>query len=40
MSEDAFRKHYEQLTDNELALVLADRQDLLPEGAQALEQEV
>ena len=40
MSEIAFRKRYEQLTDNELALVLADKQDLLPEAALALEQEV
>ncbi|MGA3135520.1 MAG: hypothetical protein ABSC88_05965 [Terracidiphilus sp.] len=40
MSEEAFRKHYEQLTDNELAQVLADKQDLVPEAAQALDQEV
>jgi hypothetical protein len=40
MGEAAFRQYYEHLTDNELAQVLADKQDLIPEAACALDQEV
>ncbi len=40
MSVETFRKNYEQSTDNELAQVLADKQDLLPEAAEALDREV
>ena len=40
MSVETFRKSYEQLTDDELAQVLADKQDLLPEAAEALDREV
>jgi hypothetical protein len=40
MSEEAFRQHYEQLTDDELARVLADKQDLVPEAMGVLDQEV
>jgi hypothetical protein len=40
MSEETFRKYYEQLTDDELANVLADKHDLVPEATEALNQEV
>lgn len=40
MSKETFRQHYEQLTDDELAQILADKQDLVPEAVQALDQEV
>lgn len=40
MSEEAFRQYYAQLTDDELARVLADKQDLVPEAVGALDQEV
>jgi hypothetical protein len=40
VSEVTFRRHYEQLTDSDLALVLADKQDLVPEAAEALDQEI
>lgn len=40
MSLEDFRKHYEQSTDDELVQVLADKQDLLPDAAMALDQEV
>lgn len=40
MSLEDFRKHYEQSTDDELAQVLADKQDLVPDAAEALDQEV
>jgi hypothetical protein len=40
MSEDTFGQRYERLTDNELAQVLADKQDLVSEAAEALDQEV
>jgi hypothetical protein len=39
MSDD-FQRCYEQLTDNELGQVVADKRDLVPEAAEALEAEV
>jgi hypothetical protein len=40
MSLEDFRKHYAESTDDELALVLADKQNLVPDAAEALDQEV
>jgi hypothetical protein len=40
MSTDSFQNHYEQLTDDQLGLILADRQDLVPEAAEALVHEI
>jgi hypothetical protein len=40
MSGDTFQRRYEQLTDNELAQVLADKENLVPEAAEALDGEV
>lgn len=40
MDRDTFREHYARLTDNELALVLADKSDLMPEAVDALDQEM
>jgi hypothetical protein len=40
MGEEAFRQYYAQLTDDELARVLADKQDLVPEAVGVLDQEV
>ena len=40
MSEEAFRQYYAQLTDDELALVIANKQDLVPEAVGVLDQEV
>jgi hypothetical protein len=40
MSEEAFRQYYAQLTDDELARILADKQDLVPEAVGVLDLEV
>lgn len=40
MSEEDFRRNYERMSDDELVLVLADRKDLVPEAASALDHEV
>jgi hypothetical protein len=40
MSKETYREHYERLTDDEFALVFADKQDLVPDAAEALDQEV
>jgi hypothetical protein len=40
MRVETFQEHYEQLTDDELARVLADKQDLVPEATKALDREV
>lgn len=40
MSKESFLDHYERLTDDEFAQVLADKQDLVPDAAEALNQEV
>src|SRR5271169_1405498 len=40
MSLEDFRKHYAESTDDELALVLADKQDLVPDAAEAVDREV
>jgi uncharacterized membrane protein YhaH (DUF805 family) len=40
MNEEAFREHYRCLTDDELAQILADKQDLVPEAVTALDCEV
>ena len=40
MNEVAFREHYRSLTDGELAQILADKQDLVPEAVTALDCEV
>ena len=40
MSGDSFQRRYEQLTDNELGQVVAEKRDLVPEAAEALEVEV
>jgi len=40
MSGDSFQRRYEQLTDNELGQVVAEKRDLVPEAAEALEMEV
>ena len=40
MSKESFRDHYERLTDDEFAQVFADKQDLVPDAAEALNQEV
>ncbi len=39
MSKETFREYYERLTDDEFAQVFADKQDLMPEAAEALDQE-
>jgi hypothetical protein len=40
MHGDDFKQSYERLTDNELAQVLADKESLVPEAAEALDREV
>ena len=40
MREDAFQQQYEEMTDDQLEQVLADKKDLLPEAASALDREV
>ena len=40
MSGETFQEHYERLTDDELAQVLADKEDLVPEALEALVREV
>ena len=40
MNERDYQNYYEQLTDDQLVQVLADRQDLVPEAAAALDEEV
>jgi hypothetical protein len=40
MSGETFQKHYQQLTDDELAKILADKEDLVPEALKALGLEV
>ncbi len=40
MGEKAFRQYYEQMTDDQLAQVLADKQDLVPDAVEALDREV
>jgi hypothetical protein len=40
MSKETFQEHYERLTDDELAQVLADKEDLVPEALEALGREV
>jgi hypothetical protein len=40
MSEEDFGRNYERMSDDELVLVLADRKDLVPEAASALDHEV
>jgi hypothetical protein len=40
MGGTTFQHHYEQLTDNEFALVVADKQDLVPEAVEALDLEI
>ncbi len=39
-NQEAFRNYYRQLTDDELARILADRKYLVPEAAEALDLEV
>ena len=40
MNETDYQSYYEQLTDDQLRLVLADKQDLLPEAVAVLDREV
>ncbi len=40
MSGTTFQEHYEQLTNDELAQVLAGKEDLVPEALKALNREV
>ena len=40
MGKVAFDKYYEQLTDEQLALILSDRKDLVPDAIAALDREV
>ena len=40
MREDAFQQQYERMTDDQLDQVVADKKDLLPEAATALDREV
>jgi hypothetical protein len=40
MREDAFQQEYAAMTDDQLLAVQADRQDLVPEAAVALDREV
>lgn len=40
MSLEDFRKYYEQAKGDELGQVLKDKQDLVPEAAEALDQEI
>jgi hypothetical protein len=40
MNETDYQSYYEQLTDDQLRLVLADKQDLVPEAVAALDREV
>jgi hypothetical protein len=40
MSGRTFQRHYEQMTDDEFALVVADKQDLVPEAVEALDWEI
>ena len=40
MNETDYQSYYEQLTDDQLRLVLADRKDLLPDAVAALDSEV
>lgn len=40
MNSDSFEEHYTQMNDDELEQVLADRKDLVPDAAAALDMEV
>jgi hypothetical protein len=40
MDEASYRQHYDHLTDDQLVAVFADRADLVPEAAAALDAEV
>ncbi|HEY3926780.1 MAG TPA: hypothetical protein VGL89_00260 [Candidatus Koribacter sp.] len=40
MTEEDFRRNYEQMAEDELVAVLADRKDLAPEAAAALDEVV
>lgn len=40
MNKETFREHFARLTDDELSLILADKQDLVPDAVEALDQEV
>lgn len=40
MNKTDYQNYYEQLTDDQLRLVLADRQDLVPDAVAALDREV
>jgi hypothetical protein len=40
MNKEDLRKHYEQLTEEEFALIVADKQNLVPEAVEVLDWEV
>jgi hypothetical protein len=40
MGEQAFREYYRHLSDEQLSQILADKQDLVPEAVNALQDEV
>jgi hypothetical protein len=40
MSAGNFRQYYERLSDSEFAQIVAEKQELLPEAVEALDQEI